>query len=315
MTTISTFGQQQSLIQHMLRNQQNVGDSQQRIASGKNADDFKGYAGETSPLLLNRADLARTDAYVDANEELAQQLDIYNITVGSLADIADELRQEVIKTVNLGDSVGFMDKVRAMFDRAVSLLNTEINGRPMFAGSRFDTPPVAATTEAALLALPTTADAFVNNTDKATVRVDETQTVQFGILADEVATDLFDGLRRIMQWNAGTLPTGATGTPTAFVGTLNDDQRNFLIGEMATAVTAIDTVRSFEAANGVRMEMVDRIITRQEDESVFFKSFVARIEDVNLEEVIIQLNTNSTILEASMQVVSRMSQLSLMNFI
>lgn len=315
MSTISTFGQNNSLIQHMLANQRKVFDQQTIVSTGKKAEDFKGYAAESAPLLASRTELAQTDALIKSNEELAQQLEIYNLSLGGLAQIAEEIRQELIQTVNLSDSVGFMDSIRSLFDRAVSLLNTQVNEKQIFAGTRFDAAPVAADTEAALLALAAPADAFVNNATKSRVRIEDTQTLQYGVLADEVATDLFNAFYRIMQWNAGTLPAGAVGTPSAFTGTLNPDQKNFLIAELPVATTAITTARSFEAANGVRMQNLDKIIVRQEDETVFEQKFIAGIEGISLEEAIIKLNEDRTALEASMQVVARMSQLNLLNFI
>ncbi len=55
--------------------------------------------------------------------------------------------------------------------------------------------------------------------------------------------------------------------------------------------------------------------TRHEDRKVFLTSVLAQIENTNKEEAILQLTSLQTTLEASYTVTSRLSQLSLVNFL
>jgi flagellar hook-associated protein 3 FlgL len=148
-------------------------------------------------------------------------------------------------------------------------------------------------------------------------QVDENRTMQYGILASDIATNLFDSFRRIMQFNAGTLPTGAGAYAPAgaFSEPLADNQRQFLQAEVAGIKQAIDTLRDAEAQNGVRMDQLDKVRSRQEGDLVFWRGFISEIEDVNLTEVIANLNANQTALEASTQIVARLSRVSLLDFI
>ena len=66
-----------------------------------------------------------------------------------------------------------------------------------------DQPPVNVTTLAALVAAPTTADVFDNSTLKQTQRLDENETMETGILASDVGTDLMQMFKDIATFDAG----------------------------------------------------------------------------------------------------------------
>ncbi len=55
--------------------------------------------------------------------------------------------------------------------------------------------------------------------------------------------------------------------------------------------------------------------TRHDDRKVFLSSLLAEIENSNKEEAIMQLTSLQTTLEASYSVTSRLSQLSLVNYL
>lgn len=317
MTRISTYGQNHQLIEMMLSRGRAVAEGNRQLSTGKQAADFEDLSSVTTSLLSAKSIESRFEAWVGTSQEIGLRLEVYNSSLGSLTDIADQLRQEVVKATANNSGLAFMNIVRGLFERAGGLLNTEVDDRYIFGGTRTDTAPVAATTETALLALAATSDAFVNNTTKLTSEVDDNRTMQYGLLASDVATDLFESFRRIMQFDAGTLPSGAGAyTPAgAFSEPLTDNQRRFLQSEMAGIKQAIDTMRDAEAQNGVRMAQLDKITMRQTDDLVFWRSFISNIEDVNLTEVIANLNEDRTALEASIQVVARLSQISLLNFI
>ena len=74
-------------------------------------------------------------------------------------------------------------------------------------------------------------------------------------------------------------------------------------------------LRGIEAENGVRMQELDKIMMRQSGDLVFWRSYISDIEDVDIGEAIAKLNNDRTALEASTQVVARLSRVSLLDFI
>ncbi len=314
---VSTFGQSQVLLQQLLRQQETLATSQRQVATGKIASDFKGLARDANALASAKAVESRNEGYLSGNKQLDQRLEIYNSTLGGLGEIAESLRQDMTQAVGLNSGLGFMEKVTAAFERTTDLLQTKDRGQYIFAGSRTDVAPVNATTAAAFLALPNSDAIFENNQQKGQARVDDARTVEFGVLADETASPLMNALYRIMQFDSGTLPTGAAAFAPAgaFGDPLTGNQRDFLVAEFQNVVDGIDAVREQEAANGVRLASLEKVVVRQEEDRAFIKGFVAEIEEVDVAEALVKLNQDETALEASLNVAARLSRVSLLDFI
>ncbi len=317
MTRVTNLGQHQSALLSLMRGQENLFDSNRRISTGKEAARFDQLDGRGASLLGTKAVKSRITATIEANQRIGQRLEMYNVTLGSLAEAADTLRQEVIKAVGNNSGIALIDSVRSLFDRAVDIVNTRFDGRYIYAGTRTDTPPFTADSEAKLLALAQTSDGFVNNQDLITPEIDEGRTLSYGVLANDAAQDLMDSLRRLMQFENGTLPPGAAGggPASSFGVTLTAAQRDFLLGELASIKASIQTVRDAEARNGVRMAELDKLATRQEDELVFLTGFISDIEDTDLPEAVAKLNQDRTALEATIQITARLGRISLLDFI
>jgi flagellar hook-associated protein 3 FlgL len=307
---VSTFGQSQVLLQQLLRQQENLAASQRQVSTGKVAPDFKGLAREANALASARAVDSRNEGYIAGNRQLQQRLEVYNSTLGELGDLSEALRQDMIQAVGLNSGKGFIDKVTAAFQRATDLLQTKDRGQYIFAGTRTDVPQVSQTTVAGFLGLAASADIFENNRQKAQARVDDSRTVEFGLLADEVAGPLMNALYGTLPAGAGAFaPAGAFGDP------LTGNQRDFLVAEFQNALSGVEAVRRQEAANGVRLASLEKVVVRQEEDRAFLKGFIAEIEDVDITEAITRLNQSQTALEASLNVAARLSRVSLLNFI
>lgn len=316
MTRISTYGQNQLIIQAMQRNNEQLARSQVRVATGKEAQTYAELGRNVSPLLGARNTGERIEAWMTSNRQVEQRLDLYNTTLGEIATVAEDVRQDLIQAVNLNSPVGFIDKLESNISRLSSLLNTTYNGRYIFAGSATTTQPVSVGNSAELLALADPYDAFQNDQMKATANVDENQQMTYGMLADQVAGPLLELMQRLAQYNAGTLPSGAAGAPAgAFSDPLTNNQRDFLIGEFDRAAQALQTTRNSEAENGVRLQRIDKIITRQSDDLVFVKKFVAEIEDTDIAEAISRLQNDELALTAAQKMVARLADNTLLNFI
>ncbi len=317
MTRISTFSQGQALLTQMLRNQEYMRTEQTRVATGKNGDDLKAIARESSVLLSSRTVSARTDSFIRANKELANRLELQNTALGGIAEIADELRNDLIKTVNLNSGVGLVANMTNHMERLIGLLDTTLNGNFLFSGTRTDTSPINISTTTELLALTTTADAFDNNAVKQTQRLDENRVLEHGVLASDVALPLLDSIRRIQQFENGTLPSGAGafGPAGSFTDPLAPNQVDFLVSEFSGAVNGISTARSAEQLNGLNISALEKQIERQQEEINFLDIFVSQIENVDIAEAVTNMKAGETALTASMQVIGRLGRLSLLDFI
>jgi len=280
--------------------------SNRQVATGKLADTYAGYGDRTAVMEAARSAAARADANSAAAQQASMRLDVQDAQLTQLSDLAGQIRQALTKAAADQDATSLMYQLEGYFNQVVDLLNSKDANGYVYAGDNSQTPPVTVSSLADLAALPTVADAFANGTVKTTVRVGENQTVQVGMLASDVATDLFTLLRQVAQFDAGVNgPFGGTNTAA---------QQSFVESQILNSIDVQNGVNAQAAANGIRYKAVQSTIEQLQASSVVYKSFVSNIEDVDMTKAIAQLNQNQVALQASFQVASTLNRLSLLDF-
>ncbi|WP_284180238.1 flagellin [Rhabdaerophilum sp. SD176] len=150
-------------------------------------------------------------------------------------------------------------------------------------------------------------DTLVAARDTQRAEVDGGTVINFGARANETA--LRESMVALGMFLAEDYPPGIASTQDRFDG---------------AAARAIEVFGSTGGPNAI-LEMngdfgrassqVKDAETRHEDRKVFLSSLLAEIENANKEEAILQLTSLQTTLEASYSVTSRLSQLSLVNYL
>jgi len=200
-----------------------------------------------------------------------------------------------------------MRRMEELFVQAATILNTKDGSSYTYAGENDQTPPITVTSLADLAALPSVDGAFANGSIARTARIGENRMVQVGVLASDVATDLFSLFRDVAQFNAS-----ASGP---FGQNLTAAQENFIQTNIPTATTAMSNATSITAANGDRYRMVQNAITDLDSTATVYKGFTADIEEVDMAEALSRLQQNQLALQASFQISSTLGQLTLLDYI
>lgn len=307
MTRVASYSHNQSLVQGMLRNQADVYKSQMQVNTGKKAQDYKGIAPQASTVVTARAAMTRVQAYQDTAGEIGQTLAMIDLQTGAMLDAAESLKQSVLDALALGDGQGFEEILESNFQMIVSALNTKIGNSYLFGGGQTSEKPFTVTSLDDLAALVNAGDAFTNDKTKASVRLTDTFTMQYGVVADEVAGPIMDVIKALKEFNDG--PDGPINGP------LTPTQVTFLEGKLDEINTAVQGMRAVQTANGLRqsqMKDVNEQLTLQAD---YFELFVSDIEDVDMAEAISRLTADQAALEVSYKVVSLISQLNLAKYI
>ncbi len=315
---IGSFAQSQALLSDTLRNQSKTFDTQRQVSSGYKSDDYKGLGREATTLLSAKSTRSRLEAHKQNNTRLDLKLNFYDTTMRELEDSARSLKQNVLTALSSTNGTLMIDQVKNILDRTIGLLNTQLDGKYIFAGTRTDTKPVNITDAAGLLALPEPpTGAFDNNQIKPSTRIDDNVVMEYGMLADEVGQDFLQAMQRILMFDSGTLPAGATayGPAGSFGNPLTENQVAFLENELSRMQSAADGITAQTAANGIRQKQLEDTQIRQEREVTFIKGFVGEIEDVNLAEAVTRLNQDQVALNASFNVISKLNNFSLLNFL
>jgi flagellar hook-associated protein 3 FlgL len=307
MTRVSSFGHNQSMINQTLRNQERLFTDQRQVNSGKKSEDYRSLSREAAALLGAKSVMTRTEKYIDTAKELKGRLAMNNLNLETLHQAGETLRETVLNGIASDQTSGFGETLNQLFSTVKNALNSRVGGVYLFGGTRSDTPPLALNSLADLVAAPSAASAFQNNQIKPTARIDDNITMEHGLLADDIGTDLLQALKNLADFNAG-----ASGP---IEGKLTATQRSFLEGEIATIKSALDGLTQKTVENGIRQNRVEQIKIRHEDNKTFLAGFISDKEDVDMAATISKLNNDQVALEASYRVLANLTKLSLLDFI
>jgi flagellar hook-associated protein 3 FlgL len=305
---VGTFVSTQILLSQMQRAQAAVDDSNRQVASGKLSDSYSGYGGKTAAMEGARSASAHAEADYAAAQQASSRLDLQDSQLSQLSDLAGDVRQALTKAAADQDGTALMDQMETLFEQAVGVLNASDGNGYIYGGDNSQTQPVTIKTLSDLAALPSVANAFANGTLKTSVRIGNDETVQVGLLASDLGTQLFSLFQQVAQFDAGASGPFASGTTTPA-------QQSFLESTIPAAVSAVAGLNSQAAANGIRYRSVQSSMTQLQSSATVYKDFVSRLEDVDVAEALTKLNQNQIALQASYQVTSQLNRLSLLDYL
>lgn len=304
---IGSYANAQLMFAYIMKAENALDISNRQVATGKVADNYAGYRDKTAIMEAARSASARADANAAAATQALARLDVQDSQLSQLSELANEIRTTITKSAADRDGTSLMSQLEAYFDQIVGVMNSKDANGYIYAGDNNQTAPVVVSSLADLAALPTVADAFVNGPLRAEVKIGDSQNVEVGLLASDLATDLFDLLRQVAQFDAGV--------NGPFSGTTTPAQQTFLESMIPTAMTAQRNVNAQAASNGIHYQTVKQAMEQLEASSVVYKGFVANIEDVDMAEALARLNQNQVALQAAFQVTSTLNRLSLLNYL
>ena len=271
--------------------------------------DFSGAApnpGETVTLRFNLPDgsnenltlTATTDSPPGANE----------FTIGATPDATATNFQTALTTA-VGKLAGSSLTAASAIAASSDFFNADANNPPQRVGG--SAPFYAATGMVA----GTAADTVIWYTGEtgsdparstATARIDQSLSVSYGARANE------DGIRTLVQ-NVATL-AAVTISPTDPNGVaLSSELDQRLAGNLGAPGT--QTITDIESDLASAQTSLTAAKDRHQQASATLSDFLQQIDGVSNEDVGAQLLTLQTRMQASMQVTSMLSQLSLVNFL
>lgn len=307
MTRISSFGQSNLLLQNTLRNQERLFIAQEQITTGKKASSFQELSPKVQESLSARQTRAAIGTFRTTIQSIRQTIGIYDTQLTTVTNATRDLKEAMVIAVGQEDGTGFRAQIEQAFELVTSALNTRLNGNFIFGGAQIDQPPVSVATLTDLQALPTSDDAFQNDSAKSTALIAEGIAFTFGQVADDVADEIMASFRRLADFDTG--PSGP------FDGKLTPAQRAFLETEIGNIEQAIQKAQGAQTRNGLNSNRLDVVDEQHAASELFIEQLVSDIEDVNLAEAISRLTQDQTALEASFQAIGTLSRLSLLNFL
>ena len=301
MTRVATIPLQRTLSGALQRSQQNLATSQMQLTTGKKANDYSGLGLDAVRTLSARSMLAQQESYQSVGSRVGISLTLYNANLTQIDNSMSDLRTQLLTAVGTGNSPGLQDQVEQAFATLRGSLNATEAGIPLFAGAQIDGKPFVPEQLSDLIGLAP-ADAFANDKVLQSSRLGDGIDVEYGIVADEVATNLIPALRTLAE--AGP-----------FNERLTDAQKTAILQAIDELDVGLRDVRAINARNGQTQNQVESLEKRAEDRAILLTEVIGSVEDADLGKVALDISQRKTILEASYSVFSQLSGLSLVRFL
>ncbi len=304
MDRISTSQSYQTALFNILSAANRQTDAQNQVSTGKVADSLTGFGVRSDTLTGVKSFSARLDSYVDNGKVLTTALDVQDQVLGEAATAATNSRSAVAEAVATGNADGLMAALQGGLSQAVDALNTQYQGRYIFAGGQTDTQPVTAVQMSDLTAAPSMASLFKNDQLVTTNRLDDNVVISTGFHADDLGTPLFSALKAVQALNEG--PLGPLS------GKLTQAQSDALTAMLPQFDSAFAGLNESVATNGVQQNRVSAVQTSLEDRQTAMKNVMAGLTDVDMAEAVSRLQLSQTALQASAQVFAQLQGSSLL---
>lgn len=301
MTRVATIPLQRTMSDAILRSQEKLAVTQQRLATGKKAVNFADLGTETVRNLSAHTLLARQDAHSTVSKRVGTTLSLYQGHLEGVEEAIGDMRQQILTAVGTGQAAGLQEAIETAFGQFRNSLNAAEGGTQLFAGAQTEGKPFGPSTLADTATLNAD-DAFRDDGVEATARVADGIDVTYGITASAVGKDLYAAFQTLAQ--AGSI--GETPDVTQIAALEK------AIGQIDKGLTSL---RSVNAENGRKQAQVETLTKRGEERALLLNGVIESNEDADLGQVAIDLATQKAMLEASYSVFSQLSSLSLVNFI
>lgn len=304
---VGTLSSSQALIGEYSRIQARTLRTQTQIATGKVGDQLADAKDKAGVLVAAKLKAGEVENYKAATAGVMSRIDVQDLHLRELSDISARLRAAIGDALSTGHAPALMHEVKGIFDEAVAILNTRIDGKYIYGGSKTDQPPVNVTDLAGLLAAPVVADIFDNTNLKQTQRIDDNETIEVGMTASDIGTGLMQTIKDIAAFNAGA------GGPIAL--DLTPTQTTFLSAQHTSIPGVQDGINALAAVNGIKHAQAKATGERHESMAAYFTKFIGDIEDVDLAEAVARLNQDQVAAQAAGRMIAQLDQVSLLNFL
>lgn len=307
MTRVATFGNYQSALLDLMRAQTRGAEAQERVSTQKIATDLTGFGRQSETLTALKGAESRLNGFMETAKAVEARLTTQDLALTQIGQGVDSI-SAAIGSVLATDSAGsLMLELEGQFQTVRGGLNMRHQGAYIFAGASTTTSPVSIDNLGQLAAAPTVASIFRNDSLKAASRVAEGTTLETGMLANEVGTEIMEILRDIQIYHAS-----ASGPLT---GKVTQAQKDFLTTQLARLEQANTGVIDKTATTGSLHNQVESIGKSHLGQMNALGELVGDRTDADMAAALTDLELSQIAIQASAQVISQLRQVSLLNYL
>lgn len=307
MNRVSTAGNYSAVLANLMAAQQRQIDAGAQVSSERKGSSLKDYARDSETLTAVRSMKTRVEGFLDQTQILSSRLAMQDTAMGQVSDAAQAARDAIANALATGSGATLMQEMQLAFSNTTQGLNTKFQGEYLFSGGQVNKQATTAGQLSDLTAAPSTASLFQNDQFKISNRLDESTTIQTGVLASDLGGPLFDAFKNVQAF--AETPAGA------FNGTLTDAQRSFL----ESALTNFDSVHkgliNANAKNGLAQSQVDNARSDLSSRKDSLETTFGDLTNVDMAAALTRLQQAQTSVQAAAQVFNGLKDASLLNYL
>ena len=306
---ISTADSWTSALNNLNTAQQSQQTANNQVSTQKIATDLEGFGSTSEVITSYQSTLAQTNGYLSVASTVSDRLTDQDAALTTTSGAASDAKQSILSALASGDGTAVMTALSGDFSEALNGLNYQSNGQYLFGGGNNSTPPVSVNSLSALGALTGNAGtAFVNGSVKKTSQVDANTSVQTGMLASDLGGQMLQTFQDIQQFNDNN-PDGPFGA------NMTDAQKAYLTQKAQEFSNEYTQLLSAQSLNGTMQTTVANATTSLQGQVTQLQSQVGNITDADMATAYSNLQQAQVAVQASAQVISTLSQYSLLNYL
>jgi len=314
-TRVSNLASNRLIQSTILRTQDRILDRQLQISTLQKSQDYAGIADSANQLVGMEASRRKIEQYLTEGTNVKLRMDTMLNSLDSLKTTLKDVEgmvRDMLDDGALPDGVDKNEFANTKIAEIEDFLNVKVAGRFLFSGSLTETKPVdipdmvevadepanVATTPGEYATQAEPSLYYQGDNTKLKARLSEGLDVQYGVTADDPA---FEKLVRAVR----------------LVKTvkLDDPDIKAKMQEAATLLGEAKTgLESLELNVGTKLEQLDRTQTTLKNSKNFMDGVVSDLESADTTTAVSELTQDQTMLEASYNVVVRLSNMSLIKF-
>ena len=291
---VATFASSQSLLQAAMRIQVKQAEATTQQASGLVSDDYGGLGSKAGNVVSLEASVTRSKSYEEAANTASNRVETMYNSVGSIIDDLTSFKATLASSTISSDTLEAT--AESMLESVVALMNTQLDGRYLFAGSAVDTEPVDLDSiEGSTATSQDELDYYQGDDQVASVKVSASHVISYGVTADD------DSFREAL-WAISTIANGST----------DSDSVTSAIELLTDAIDGLSTVQTKLSLNSSALE--DAVST-QEDYQTTTADVISNLSEVDITTVAANMSNYEAQLEAAYAAIGKIADLSLASYL
>jgi flagellar hook-associated protein 3 FlgL len=297
---VATFGVTDQMVSSALRTEATMANMQVQEASGLKSSYLADYGADTQHVVNLQVSVTRAQSYVDAATLAESKTEVMYAAIGQVSDIVTSLKTALsaATTGSSTETASAVSTAQQLLQQMGGILNTQYDGQYVFGGADTSTAPVDLTSYASGAGSLTASDTsyYQGDDQLASVRVSSSQTVTYGVTADNPA---LEEVMRVLKYVANGSSLSSSD--------IND--------ALKLADSAVDDVATVQAKLSSASSQISTAQSAQSEYMSYAQSLDTDLTSVDVAAITAKLSTYQAQLTASYTAISKVQSLNLASYL